>query len=78
MKQIYKIGYKCPYEHKWDNEAYFDSEDLDLILKIKNHLDKRMCYNKPLDVIDSITKNNFESVIYNLGYSFDAEIIDLE
>lgn len=59
-------------------EAYFDTEDLDVIEKIKNHLIKEMSYKGSLEILKNISKDNFENIIINLRNDYYADIIVLK
>lgn len=80
MKQIYRVAicYNSNDCNHMSNDAYFDSEDPELISKIKNHLINGMSYRGSFDNFESITKENIESVICNLDRDYDIELLTLK
>lgn len=80
MKQIYRVAicYNSSDCNHMSNDAYFDSEDPELIPKIKNHLIKGMGYKGSFDSFENITKENIDAIIYNLDRAYDIELLTLE
>lgn len=81
MKYIYMIAIEDGKHYEGPEfyaEAYFDTEDPDLIEKVKNHLTKEMSYKGSLEILKNISKDNFENIIINLRNDYYADIIVLK
>lgn len=81
MKYIYMIAIEDNKHYEGPEfyaEAYFDTEDPDVIEKIKNHLIKEMSYRGSLESLKDISRSTFENIIINLRNDYYADIIVLK
>lgn len=81
MKYIYMIAIEDGKHYEGPDyycEAYFDSEDPDLIAKVKEHLTVSMSYRGSFESFKNINKDNFESTILSLNDRYYVDTITLK